>query len=494
MSFLQRFQTSLESLYILPKKAHYVIAYSGGVDSHVLLHCCAMLKLPVRAVHVHHGLQLVADDWVEHCETVCKQLNIVLDVVYVDANKKQRESPEESARKARYHALQKCLTEDDCLLTAQHLNDQAETFLLQLFRASGAAGLSAMPALRNIGNNIQLRPLLSFTRNDIVDYAKENNLNWVEDPSNDDITLDRNFIRAELLPLLENRWPEIAAKLSSAAQLQANNLLVMEDMAAIDIANVVKQERCSSVFRFYSVLSVLSISKLKKLSSARLLNALRFWMLESFAKELFDAGSSEAQAIQLDNPDVQTSKILPTRNLLEELEQSLVRSQQDSKAVISFSGYEFRKYQDSLYLLKPMLRKENIAEIRDAQLPWNPSQVLQIKQLCIQLKCLKQTNTNVNALKISLLDELTNNKLNRQLNVRFRQGGEMFHPAKREHSQRLKKLLQEANIPPWERDLIPLIYLDEELIAITGLWVSKKYAVSGNELGWVAEASLIKPE
>ncbi len=110
----------------------------------------------------------------------------------------------------------------------------------------------------------------------------------------------------------------------------------------------------------------------------------------------------------------------------------------------------------------------------------------------IQLECLKQTNTN--ALKISLFDDLTNNKLNRQLSVRFRQGGEMFHPAKREHSQRLKKLLQEANIPPWERDLIPLIYLDEELIAITGLWVSKKYAVSDNELGWVFEASFIKPE
>ena len=105
MSFLKRFQTSLESLYLLPKENSYVIAYSGGADSHVLLHCCHALNLPVRAVHIHHGLQAVADEWVNHCQSVCEQLNVHIDVVYVDAQQKKGQSPEESARIVRYQAL-----------------------------------------------------------------------------------------------------------------------------------------------------------------------------------------------------------------------------------------------------------------------------------------------------------------------------------------------------------------------------------------------------
>ena len=469
MSFLKRFQVSLESLYVPPEQSHYIVAYSGGVDSHVLLQCCVVLNLPVRAIHIHHGLQTVADDWVEHCRTICKQLNVDLDVIHVDAKKQHRESPEESARKARYLGLQNGLSEGDCLLLGQHLNDQAETLLLQLFRSSGAAGLSAMPTQRVIGENIQLRPLLYFSRNDIVAYARENNLHWIEDPSNTDIAFDRNFLRAEILPLLETRWPEITTKLSSAANLQANNLLVMEDMAAIDLANVIRIDTPVSDLHFYSVISLLSISKLKKLSSARLLNVLRYWT---------------SQSITFKTSVLKTSI---TRNLLEELEQSFVYAQQDSKAVIIFSGYVFRKYQDTLYLLKSSLSKEAMMEVCNTELTWNPSQDLEIKSLAIKLERSQRTNTGASKterLKINLLKE--------QLTIRFRQGGEIFHPAKRKHSQRLKKLLQEENVPPWERDLMPLIYFNDELIAVVGLWVSKQYVASEGEEGWSVKVSLMK--
>ena len=469
MSFLKRFQNSLESLYVPPEKSHYVVAYSGGVDSHVLLQCCVALNLPVRAIHIHHGLQTVADDWVEHCRTICKQLNVEFDVMHVDAKKQHRESPEESARKARYLGLQDGLSKGDCLLLGQHLNDQAETLLLQLFRSSGAAGLSAMPTQRAIGDNIQLRPLLYFSRNDIVAYARENNLHWIEDPSNTDTVFDRNFLRAEILPLLETRWPEIMAKLSSAANLQANNVLVMENMAAIDLANVIKIDLPVSDLHFYPVISLLSISKLKKLSSARLLNVLRYWVSQSITFK------------------TSVLKISITRNLLEELEQSFVCAQQDSKAVIVFSGYVFRKYQDTLYLLKPSLSKEAMIEVCNTELTWSPSQDLEIKPLAIKLERLQQTNTDA-----SNSERLKTNLLKEKLTVRFRQGGEIFHPAKRKHSQRLKKLLQEENVPPWERDLMPLIYFNDELIAVVGLWVSKQYAASEGEEGWSVRVSLMK--
>ena len=450
MSFLKRFQTSLESLSSLPENASYVVAYSGGLDSHVLLLCCQKLNVPVRAVHVHHGLQNIADDWVSHCQNICNTLNIHLDVIYVDAQKKPGQSPEEAARSARYQALQKNLTENDCLLTAQHLNDQAETLLLQLFRTASSAGLSAMPAHRQFGNYIHIRPLLSFSRKEIESFAKENDLHWIEDPSNNDLSLDRNFIRKKLVPLLENRWSKITTQLSTVARLQSNNLQVLEDMAAIDLANSICTPVYQSKIHVYNIESVLSISLLKQLSSARLLNVLRYWIINTCA--------------------TRATKISPTRNLLEEIEKTLINSQQDTNPVITFSGFEFRKYQNNLYLLKSNIDQDNL----ENDMYWNTSLALRLPVLNIEIKSVHAVGEGLN-LKL----------LNRPLKICFRKGGEKFHPVKRQHSQSLKKLLQEANIPPWERNAVPLLYFNDELIAVVGLWISKKYAVNENEEGWL---------
>jgi len=461
MSFVKRFQTSLESLYSLHVNAHYVVAYSGGVDSHVLLYCCKQLNLPVRAVHVHHGLQTVADDWVIHCQQTCKNLQIPLEIIYVDAQQKRGQSPEEAARGARYQALQKKLTGNDCLLTAQHLDDQAETLLLQLFRTASTAGLSAMPLSRQLGDYVHLRPLLSFARKEIEEFAENNNLNWVEDPTNSDVSLDRNFIRKNIIPILKDRWPEITGQLSTVASLQSNNLQVLEDMAAIDLANAIKIPPCQSRLYVYDIESVLSTVNLKQLSSARLLNLLRHWLLRHW-----NVKTTQAHA----------EKISPTRNLLEEIERSIIYSQQDASPVITFSGYEFRKYQNDLYLLKPKLLKSESGVIDQKTIEWHPSTPLSLSMLNVQLEAIKITGEG---LKLNLLNE--------SLKICFRKGGEKFHPAQRKHSQSLKKLLQEACILPWERDTIPLLYFKDELIAVIGLWVSKQYAVDEGEEGWLTE-------
>lgn len=453
MSFVKRFQDSLESLHSLPEDACYVVAYSGGIDSHVLLYCCKQLNLPVRAVHVHHGLQRVADDWVNHCQAICNALDTRLDVLYVDAQAVLGQSPEEAARSVRYKALQDNLIDNDCLITAQHLNDQAETLLLQLFRTASTAGLAAMPASRQFGDHLHLRPLLSFSREDIESFAKANDLHWIEDPSNDDVQFDRNFIRKNLLPMLEERWSEIIGQLSTVASLQSKNLRVLEDMAAIDLANATTLSVLQSRTRVYDELSVLSIPALKELSSARLLNVLRYWILKTTKEH--------------------TAKTSPTRNLLEEIEKTLISSQADANPVIAFAGFEFRKYQDDLYLLKLTVDK-NFKEELIKDVDWNASLPLTLSFL----------NTNLKA--IHAMDEgLPQSLLNESLRIHFRKGGEKFHPADRQHSQSLKKLLQEANVPPWQRDIIPLLYFGDELIAVVGFWVSKKYAV--NENAWVVD-------
>jgi tRNA(Ile)-lysidine synthase len=446
MSFVKRFQGSLESLYTPAENSKYVIAYSGGLDSHVLLHCFKQISASVRAVHVHHGLQTVADDWVTHCKAVCEQLDIPMDVLYVDARQKPGTSPEEAARDARYQALHDNMAKDECLVTAQHLNDQAETLLLQLFRTASTAGLSVMPARREFGDHVHIRPLLSFTRAELETYASENDLHWIEDPSNQDVAYDRNFLRKDIIPLLESRWPQVSLQLSKVSELQSSNLQVLEDMAAIDLASTVSAPGYRLKVSVFEVMSMLSIDRLKKLTTARLMNLLRYWIISTINQQ-------------------------PTRNLLEEIQSSLINSQQDANPEIAFSGHSFRKFQGNIYLLKV-----NDISVPKDKLDWIPASPLIISDLKIQLTAAG-----------SETEGLTKELLQKSLTVSFRQGGEKFHPAGRRHSQSLKKLLQEANIPPWERDVIPLVYLGDELVAVAGLWVCKKYSVAGGEAGWLVD-------
>jgi len=450
MSFAKRFQHSLESLCAPIEKSNYVVAYSGGVDSHVLLFLCKELNLSVRAVHIHHGLQDCADEWVKHCLDTCKHMDVGLEVIYVDANKKKGESPEETARNVRYQALQQCLLPNDVLLTAQHLDDQAETLLLQLFRSASSAGLSAMPATRTVGHHIQLRPLLSFSRNEIENFAKKNSLNWVEDPSNQDTAIERNFIRRDILPLLIERWPEVKSQLSTVASLQANNLDVLEDMAAIDLASALSMH-ANSELTIIEVVSMLSLDRLKSLSSSRLLNLLRYWIIE-------------------------TLQIKPTKNLLEEIENALIHTRPDASPDIVYSDFAFKKFQENLYLIK-----SNIVSDSPKEISWNPSGPLNFPELNIQLTT-----------KSSHGSGLSNQLLDQSLHIRFRKGGEKFHPAGRRHSQSLKKLFQEGCIPPWERDVIPLIYFGDKLIAVGGLWVSQAFAAGAGERGWLPRLRYMK--
>ena len=217
-----------------------LLAYSGGLDSSVLLHQLVLLRnqrpeLQLRAVHIHHGLNPLADSWVAHCEQQCAQWQVPLEVVRVQIDARAG-GIEAAARTARYDAFSQLLLPDEALLTAQHLDDQSETVLLALKRGSGPAGLAAMPQQHWLGQHRHLRPLLAVSRSQLEAWAQHHQLSWIEDDSNQDPRYDRNFLRLKVLPLLNDRWPHFASAVARSAALCGEQEQLLDELLAEELA------------------------------------------------------------------------------------------------------------------------------------------------------------------------------------------------------------------------------------------------------------------
>jgi tRNA(Ile)-lysidine synthase len=252
------------------------IAFSGGLDSTVLLHLLAHLaktqSLPtLNAIHVHHGLQAAADAWPEHCRSVCAALGVPLQVVRVQVQ--PGASLERAARDARYHAFTETVQANEVLLTAQHRDDQAETLLFRLLRGAGVRGLSGIPRQRPLGKGHLLRPLLDVTRAELEAYASEQGLSWVEDPSNEDRQYSRNYLRHQVFPALTSRWPQAVATMARSAAHLSEAQALLDDLADIDL----RQASTVSDFDWLGLPS-LELAALEKLSVARQRNALSRWL------------------------------------------------------------------------------------------------------------------------------------------------------------------------------------------------------------------------
>lgn len=226
--------TAERLLHILrsyPAVDAYIVGFSGGADSTALLHALnaieEQLEIPVSAVHINHGLHEHADLWQEQCEDFCRQNNIDLICLGINPDRNSGKGLEAEARHLRYEAISTLVRPGTCLLTAHHADDQAETLLLNLMRGSGVDGLSAMPDSRPLGDGLLQRPLLGFQGIALRDYLRDNNIEWSEDPSNQHLDHDRNFVRHEIIPLLEKRWPEVSKRLllTRKAMTDARRLL-----------------------------------------------------------------------------------------------------------------------------------------------------------------------------------------------------------------------------------------------------------------------------
>lgn len=234
-------RTALDAAGLSPASSRIAVGFSGGLDSTVLLHVACLVArelgmAPPLAVHVHHGLQAAADEWLSHCQRVANEFGAGFAAHRVRVERAGGESPEAVAREARMAVFRR--VDADAVLLAQHRDDQVETVLLNALRGSGLAGLAGIPALRRQGQGapLLLRPLLALSRAELAAHANDHALCWIEDPSNADTSLRRNLLRQRILPLLEASLPQTRGALARLAGHAAQAQALADDLADLDAA------------------------------------------------------------------------------------------------------------------------------------------------------------------------------------------------------------------------------------------------------------------
>ena len=422
-----------------PSAAGYWVAFSGGMDSQVLLHALAAqrgrLPAPLVAVHVNHNLQPDAPAWVQHCRAVCAALAVDFHALSVQAQAQRGESPEAAARAVRYRALAAAVPADAVLLTAHHQDDQAETLLLQLLRGAGPKGLAAMPERADCDGLTVLRPMLDVCRVELHDYAQRHALSWVDDPSNARTDYDRNFLRHAILPRLRERWPAAGATLARAARHQAEAASLLDELAAADWGHA------PAFAELQTVPAPLSVSLLLALRPPRRVNLLRHW--------LHGQGAS-----------------MPSAAVLARIDHDVLCAAADAQPLVRWGSVRLRRYRDCLYV-------DDVLEESDPShcVAWLPDVAFDLPGGTLGAERAIGTGVALRHLPAA------------PLQVRFRRGGESLRPAGRRERHSLKHLFQEAGVPPWERARVPLIYRGDDLLAVAGYWVCAEFQAAPDESG-----------
>ena len=403
-----------------------LVALSGGLDSTTLLHALARSRAArergLRAVHVDHRLHADSAKWSRRCAELAEQLDVPLETREVEVARAPGLGLEATARRVRYAAIEAMLGDGEILALGHHRDDQAETVLLKLLRGAGPEGLGGMRDLRGFGAGHLWRPLLAESRSTLLAYAHEYELHWLDDPSNSDMTLRRNFLRGDILPRLRTRWRDADAALAHSAVWARSAADFIDGEARKALVKIQGLDPATLFWRDWLALP----------------DALRDPVLRLWLREL-----------RLDEP---------AHFHVAELERQLRDSGEDRLPCVRFGDSELRRYRDLLYALRPLP-----AVPVNWETQWDGSGTL--------------------ALPVGGQLELAPpQKFEPPLVVRYRRGGERIRPAGSAHTRELRLLLQEAGMPPWLRGHIPLVFRDGELIAVGDLFFNGALADSGTRI------------
>lgn len=433
----------LQTLNSFPPVNSYIVGFSGGADSTALVHALSKilghLEAKVSAVHVNHGIHPQADGWQKQCEFFCHQHGIELECLRVELKNNLGKGLEAEARHLRYDAITNLLEPNDCLLTAHHADDQAETVILNLMRGSGVDGLSAMPENRPLGPGFLQRPLLRFRNSALKNYLRKNNIEWTDDPSNYYLDHDRNFVRHQVIPLLEQRWPEVGQRLLLSCDAMGDARHLLEKLADEYLG-----PNLSHPFVLAITPECLANTELFKLVTRR-------WVRQSNLSSI-PAYKLDAFCDQAQHADTQ------------------------NKISVSWDGSLLRWYKHQLWLSTD---KEFLP--------------------CPVVKWPKgkfEVDLGRDAGQLSLIKSVPSENKNGPAIITFPEGE--FSVGSRitmkesviekgDHHKSLKNLFQSADIPPWLRDSIPLCKLDDELVSMGDWCLGKPFASWLHENGMCLE-------
>ncbi|AEO07931.1 tRNA lysidine(34) synthetase TilS [Buchnera aphidicola] len=396
----------------------FLIAYSGGLDSTVLLYQLLKIKknnIQIRAIHINHNIHSLSQQWTEHCQKICVKNQIPLIIEYLQPHKNMN-NLEERLRIQRYNIFYKNLLKNEILLTGHHINDQCETFILSLKRGSGPTGLSCMSFQTSLGNNIIIRPFLNITKKELELWAKKHQLKWIEDISNLQIHYDRNFIRHNVMPILEKKWPyfiqnclrtiNICQKetklLNYFLHKKIYNLIIFNDCLNIKTFKNMQKDMCTALIRYW-----LSLKKIK----------------------------------------------LPSYKSIQYIYDQIIFSRQDANPRIVLKKNEIRRYKETLYFLKIQ------PSVQNTILFWHNHNIK-----------LKLPNNLGYLEKNKYGNKLPAPHKNELINIRFQYEGKIFILGRHKKRQ-IKKIWQENNIPPWLRNQIPLLFYNNIFIAALGIFI-----------------------
>lgn len=418
------------------------IAYSGGMDSTALLHAAArvvpQLDIQLRAVHVDHGLHPLSPSWAAQCAEICEALSIPLQCVRANLIPEKGESLEQQAREARYRIFNKVMADGDGLLTAHHERDQAETVFVQLFRGAGPKGLSAMPESSPLGDGELIRPFLDVPYEALSQYATKHQLRWIDDPSNQCTDITRNFVRHDVLPMIQERWPTITRSISRSSRHCAEAAEILDTMAQQDLGVNAASELSHQI----------ELDTLGSLSVSRRKNALRYWIRSMGLR-------------------------LPSSAKLEDIDRQLFSAAEGCQPCVKWGDGLLRRYRNSAYLLT-----NQVFEKPASPIAWD-----------VQANAVLDLPMGQLSVRTVVGDGVSSDWISaefRRVSVQFRRGGERVQ-YKRGLHKKLNQVFQELGVPPWQRDFTPLIFAKGELVAVAGHGVFKPYRAQADAVGCVIE-------
>lgn len=409
--------------------ARLSVGYSGGLDSSVLLHLLAGLRqsagFTLSAVHIHHGLSPQADAWAQHCARECHALEVPLQTYRVEVLP-AGEGLEAAARAARYRVFEQADT--DFLVLAHHQDDQAETVLLQLLRGASLKGLAAMPEVRPLaGERYLLRPLLAATRGEIAAWATRHALSWIEDESNTDVRLARNALRRDVLPRLSEHFPETTKALAQAAARFAEAASLLDALADLDGRDAISADG-------------LALPVLSALPEARARNLLRHFLALSGVEIHQDA--------------------------LHEALRQLLTARPDAQVRVDFGPCALRRHRQWALIDRQLPRPESASA-----LTWQGESRIDLGEAgCLFFQATTGEGVHLTPGRVS---------------IRLRAGGERLRPGAGRPRRTLKNLLREAGIPTWQRESLPLVYVDETLVWAARVGADSDFSVNPGEPGWL---------